>query len=447
MAIQSGMFHLLSERQALVTLAALTLAAYANAFAGTFQFDDFNVIVLNPQVASLPAWWQSMPGIRPLLKLSYALNQGSGLGLFGFHLFNLAVHLGNGLLVWRLLHLLAQRTGLGDSGARAAWLAAALFLVHPVNTEAVTYISGRSAAFSALFVLAALHVYATRPANRWLSPLLYACAMLTKESALILPLVLLLWDSACTGPAFSLRAALQRQRWHWAVLAVALLALAASPTYRHFLAGNLALRPLAASLPAQPATILYLLGQWLGIGALNADPALPTVSPWTPSAIGAAGCIAAILLAGLHQLRRRPWLGLGLIWFLLQLLPTQTLWPRLDAANDRHLYLPGIGLCWLAGYFLAQRGGWPIRGATALLIAALVVGTLARNTVYSSEIAFWKDVTEKAPHNARAHNNLGYAYAQAGRRDEARAAYRQAVTLDPQSLRARANLLRLEREE
>lgn len=433
----------MGERRAIIALAALALAAYANAFGGVFQFDDFKVIVLNPHVQSLDAWWQSMPGIRPLLKLSYALNQASGLGLFGFHLVNLAVHLGNGVLVWRLFQIFARHAGLGESGARAAWLAAALFLVHPANSEAVTYLSGRSTALAALFFLAALHTYAAHAKKAWLSPLLYACAVLTKESALLLPFALLLWEAA--GLDFALRAVLSRQRWHWAVLAAALALLFASPTYRHLLADSLALRPWAASLPAQPATILYLAGQWLGLSPLNADPALPRVSAGTLHTLGTAGLLLAILLAGLLQLRSRPWLGFGLTWFFLLLAPTQTLWPRLDAANDRHLYLAAIGLCWLAGHILAQRDGWLVRGAAALLIGILVVGTAARNTVYSSEVAFWQDVVVKAPHNSRAYNNLGYAYSQEGRSNEAIAAYRAALALDPQALRARANLLGLER--
>ena len=94
----------MSERRgdALVLLAAVA-AAWAGSFAGTFQFDDWNVIVNEPRVATLSAWWESMPGIRPLLKLSFAANRQSGFGLAGFHAVNLAIHAAAALLALWLL--------------------------------------------------------------------------------------------------------------------------------------------------------------------------------------------------------------------------------------------------------------------------------------------------------------------------------------------------------
>lgn len=425
-------------------LLALALAAYANAFQGAFQFDDYNVIVLNPHVQSLAAWWRSMPGIRPLLKLSYALNLSSGLGLSGFHLFNLAVHAANAILVYRLLNAFARRAGMAQHGERAAWFAAALFAVHPINSEAVTYLSGRSMSLMTLFYLGSLLAYIRRAENgrgaAWLSPLLFAAALLVKETALTLPLALLLWDATAPRKPLQISLSARRQAWHWALLAAGLALVAASPTYRWMLEASWRLHPLGDSLSAQPHAILYLAGQSLRIWALNADPALP----WRASSWAETVTVAAALLLGLAQLRRRPWLGFGLTWFFLQLLPSHSLWPRLDAANERHFYLAGIGLLWLAGYAasrLAQYGsarGW--RVAALLLLAALTLATAQRNRVYRDEIAFWSDVAAKAPHNPRAFNNLGYACRLAGRHAEAENAYRRALALDPGNLRAAANL-------
>src|SRR5258706_8612484 len=96
-----------SESTAPAILAVAVLLAYFNAFAGVFQFDDYNVIVDNPAVHSVPAWLDSMPGIRPLLKLSYALNWTIDSGPFGFHLFNVLVHVINTILVYWLLRALS----------------------------------------------------------------------------------------------------------------------------------------------------------------------------------------------------------------------------------------------------------------------------------------------------------------------------------------------------
>ncbi|HEX5361883.1 MAG TPA: hypothetical protein VFW49_12510, partial [Fluviicoccus sp.] len=114
------------------------LLLWLPALSGPFQFDDYNVIVNQPAVHNLDAWRQSLPGIRPLLKLSYTLNWLISPEAFGFHLTNLLIHVLNGwlLYVW-----------LGRSGRFSPplpLLIALLWFLHPAQTEAVTYIAGRS---------------------------------------------------------------------------------------------------------------------------------------------------------------------------------------------------------------------------------------------------------------------------------------------------------------
>ncbi|MBS1108604.1 MAG: hypothetical protein H6Q88_596, partial [Anaeromyxobacteraceae bacterium] len=142
------------RRAEAVVLLVAVAAAWATSLAGTFQFDDWNVIVNEPRVASLGAWWGSMPGIRPLLKLSFAMNQASGLGLAGFHAVNLAVHAASALLVLVLLRGVVERVQASrpDSGA-APLLGALLFALHPVQVEAVTYVSGRSSSLAGMLAL------------------------------------------------------------------------------------------------------------------------------------------------------------------------------------------------------------------------------------------------------------------------------------------------------
>ncbi len=175
-------------------IVAAVFAVYANAFRGTFQFDDWNVIVHDPRVQSLSAWWTSMPGIRPLLKLFYAVNHESGLGLAGFHAINVALHATNALLVLALLSRLAARA---DDDGRMAALAptagALLFALHPVQTEAVTYVSGRSTSLCALFALGSIVTWLAgreqgrRGLSLVVSPLLLAAALSVKEIAVPCP--------------------------------------------------------------------------------------------------------------------------------------------------------------------------------------------------------------------------------------------------------------------
>ncbi|MDH4325745.1 MAG: hypothetical protein OEW90_16530, partial [Betaproteobacteria bacterium] len=175
-------------------LVVAALAAYANVFYGGFQFDDFNVIVRQGAVHSLGAWWDSMPGIRPLLKLSYALSWSAGDGsTYAFHAVNVMLHAANVLLVWQLLRTLFERMGVGGEGF-AAFAAALLFALHPAHTEAVTYVSGRSVSLMAFFYLASVLAY-LRGAPRWVSPLLFLAALGAKEVAVTLPFALLLCEA------------------------------------------------------------------------------------------------------------------------------------------------------------------------------------------------------------------------------------------------------------
>ena len=175
-------------------LLAAAFAAYANAFLGSFQFDDFNVIVRQGAVHSLEAWWNSMPGIRPLLKLSYAFSWSAGGGsTFAFHAMNVALHSANALLVWALLQEIWQRAGIREAGF-AAFAGALLFALPPANTEAVTYISGRSVSMMAFFYLASVLAY-LRGTRAWVSPALFVAALATKEVAVTLPFVAVVYNN------------------------------------------------------------------------------------------------------------------------------------------------------------------------------------------------------------------------------------------------------------
>lgn len=449
-----------------VLLLAAVGLTFLNAFRGDFQFDDYNVIVDNRVVHAWTAWWDDLPhGIRPLLKASYTLNWTSGLGLFGFHLFNLMVHAGNVLLVYALSRTFLQgRSGVpSELAARAAVLIALLFALHPVQTEAVTYISGRSTSLMALCYLASLWTYVRgiETRNSWrlygLSPLLFLCALAAKEVAVTLPVALVLWECTGTKERVSWTLMLQRQVFHWLLLFVALATLLVHPGYESLLAFGFLQRSLAENLLTQVHGVAYLLSRLVLVQHLNIDPDLPVLTRWTAEVMLEAVALLSLLALGFASLRRRPWLSFGIIWFFLHLLPTNSLVPRLDVANERQLYLAGWGLylaCGAAAMLWWERAGienrtQPARAAFTVLTFALMVvlmtATIARNDVYRNEVALWEDTTAKAPQKARAFNNLGYAYFLAGRHDEARKAYEAALRLNPRFELAGNNLAALNR--
>ena len=437
-----------SDTTAPAILAVAVLLAYFNALGGVFQFDDYNVIVDNPAVHSLAAWFDSMPGIRPLLKYSYALNWTLNAGPFGFHLFNVVVHLVNSVLVYQVLRALSEER---NEAAWAPLASALLFALHPVQTEAVTYVVGRSVSLMALFYLFSVLAWlrADRAANpaacRALSAGLFGAALLVKETAVTLPFALLLLDAVGARHRFTARQMLHRQRWHWLVLVCGLLVIAASPTYRHLLDVSLSARSVSDNLLTQAGAVCYLAGQLVRPWNMNADPELPVLTAMTP--LGFLQVVAIVAIAGfaLRNLRQRTWLALAVLWFLLHLLPTNSMLPRLDVANDRQLYLASIGIFYAIGIGVQKLMGratrrWLAGAIAGLALLGLGVATVQRNQVYGSSVAFWEDAAMKSPHKPRVANNLGYAYQQAGRLSEAKLAYQQAIELDPDYWRARINL-------
>lgn len=412
-------------------------AAYLTAFAGTFQFDDYAVIVDNPAVHGWAAWWTSMPGIRPLLKLSYTANWASGLGLWGFHLFNFLCHATNVLLAHALLRRWPGAT------PQAALIAALVFALHPAATEAVTYISGRSVSLMALFYLGAMLAWLRVDEGgdvRWrtiVAPLLFLAALATKETAWTLPFALWLWQYARGRDG---RAAALQLLPLWLVLAAALIIMTGVPGYRRLLLFSLKSRAPLDNLLTQVGGISYLLRQWLW-PIPNIDPDLPLVSALTP-AIAIQGLLLGTLFAsGMYALRRRPWLGLALLWLLLHLLPTNSLLPRLDVANDRQLYLAGLGLALIAATALTHIHALQLRRTLTLaLLLALGTATAWRNLDYGSERELWEATVRASPDKARAWLNLGYACRLAGDLPAARAAYERALEIDPGYRQARINL-------
>ena len=450
----------MNKRGALVIAAAL--AAYLNSLSGPFQFDDYNVIVDNPAVQSWTAFYADIRGgLRPLLKLTYTLNWTSGGGPFGFHLFNAALHALNSVLVYLLALRFAGRrheiasagAGGGDRvGGGSGWalLPPLLFALHPVQTEAVTYISGRSASLMALFYLLSVLAYIEGSVFKrrlWVhivSPALFLMAAAAKETALTLPAALLLWDY-CSGKD-RLRDSLKRLSIHWALFLASAFALLAHPGYRRLIAYSIVSRPLLTNLLSQINGVFYLITRLVSVNGQNIDPDLPVLNSMDAGLLLKFTALLALLSAGAWCLKRRPWTGLGIFWFFLHLVPTNSVVPRLDIANERHLYLANAGLFMAAGFEIERLcrfirlEGRLARVPAAALLASLFLFTVLRNHAYRSETSLWEDTAGKSPAKARVYNNLGYAYGLEGRVEESRKAYLTAIRLDPGFTRARNNL-------
>ena len=421
---------MISVRKDVALLGAVALVAYLPSLLGPFHFDDYNVIVDYPTVHAWSTFLdRASGGVRAMLKASYVLNWTISPDAFGFHLLNILLHAANTVL----LYFIGRRL-IPDNVRNYSLLPALLFALHPMQTEAVTYISGRSSSLMATFYLSSLLCY-LRGAHWGWSALLFVLALATRETAVTLPAALLLVE-ICRRTDW--RTIVRRQGAHWALLAAGGAVVLLNERYWDLIAYGYGERSLYHNVLTQIGAVSYLIWHLVTLSHLNIDPALPTITEWTPTLAFQAALLFALLAIGIFNLRRRPWLAFGILWFFLQLAPTNSIVPRIDAANDRQVYLA----CWGLFLGLSTLVDWPRAVAVALCVI-FAGASILRQLDYVDEILLWEATVRSSPWNARAHNNLGFAYYQAGRREDARREYYTALFFDPNHRKAKANLVLL----
>ena len=468
-------------RAALIVIAGLL--AYANSLSGAFILDDQSTIVDNRQIRE---WWQPSSVLvpeadtaiagRPIVNLSFALNYAvGGLDVRGYHAGNIAIHLICALLAFgivrRTLELPRLRVRFGGSAANLACAAALLWVVHPLNSEVVDYLTERTESLMALFYL--LTIYASiravgdessasdrsprhrgsRQAGRgWQGLAIVACGlgMACKESMVTAPIIVALYDRVFVFESF--RSALRSRRGLYAGLAATWLVLAAlmSSGPRSAVGGfSTGVSPWTYLLNQTQMIAHYLrLSVWpRSLVVFYGWPVALTLREVLPYAL----LIVLLLAATVAALVRVPAFGFLGAWFFITLAPTSSIVPiATEVGAERRMYLPLLGLIVLvvAGAFLAWqwlRGGpsqvtdsgssglsLPRGGEIAAVVVLalttglLALGTVARNREYASALALARTVVERRP-RAVTHHYLAEQLAQAGFHDEATKHLREAV--------------------
>lgn len=437
------------RRIPLVLLLAVFLL-YGNAWLTPFQFDDYNVIVDASGVSSWAAWWADLGhGLRPLLKLTYTLNNSLGGEVWGFHLLNLALHLTNALLVYALVRRVMVLAGHAEQALVVALWTALLFIAHPAHTEAVTYISGRSMSLMTCFYLGALLMYAQgreygdKQARYLYSPLFFLCAVASKETALTLPAVLLVWEYLFY-PDSDWRARAKNLMVHLVMSLALLLMLMMQERYWKMLAFSANLHSWEVNLYTQLHALSYLLRQALLPWGMNIDPDIPIIEELSavwPDLLLWAGIVFFMVW---KSRRERLWM-FALLWWVLQLFPFYLFLPRLDVVNDRQLYLADWPMLCLSVWLIVgvARDIVARRIMLSVILLCCMSLTWMRNADYDNEVALWQATVRASPNKARPQNNLGYAYYLSGHVEQAEQAYLAALRIDKNYWKAENNLIRL----
>ncbi len=446
------------------------LVAWFNSLGAAFVFDDRSSILDNVRIRQLWPVTHILGGsTRPVAELTFAINYALGrLQPFGYHLFNVVVHLLAALTLFGIVRrtlLLPRFEGRFDT--RAAWLAFAVALpwtVHPLCSSAVTYVVQRMESLMGLFYLLTLYcvIRAAGPTRRawWAAAAIGACVlgMGTKEVMVTAPLVILLYDR--TFLSRSLLDAL-RQRWQvYLGLAASWSVLVMCGAISGVVGGGGRSAGFAVETVtwwhyalSQPGVVGHYLWQSFWPRTLCIDWGWPAVSD-TAGVVLPMLAVGPLVAASAWGWWRNTWYGFTGAWFFLILAPTSSVMSIRDLAFEHRMYLSlaavacvvVIGFDWLLDR-AAKRGGWlssngrPLAMVLLVIVSALLAWrTVLRNADYRTPVALWQSALQVRPDNLRVLNNLGNALTADGRPDEAIGYYHRALRIDPNDAEVHNNL-------
>lgn len=467
-------------------------AVYCNSLDGVFLFDDLPNIVERERIRSLLPVGPLLAARRPVVELSLAVNYAlGGLDPRGYHIGNIVIHILAGLTLFGVVRrtLLLKRNGVtsrnasgremppvmgkeaerdnGAFGNGFAFTVALLWLVHPLQTESVTYLVQRAESLMGLFYLATLYcvirgAQAPQPLV-WYTAAVASCAlgMGSKGVMVTAPLLMLLYDRVFL--ADSVRDVFRR-RWGlhaalsatWLILWICGIATSVFDTSNEISRAGFGFQGISPVdyLLTQPGVILYYLRLAVWPHPLCLDYAWPVAD----SAVAIAGSALVIGLLGaavVWAFRRAPSIGFAGAWYFLILAPTSSFIPIRDPLFEHRMYLPLAGMIVAA----AAMGHWALKrltdarrlssrthvriasGLVLLIAVALGTTTIRRNLDYRSQFGMWMDIADKRPNNARAQVNLASELLRyPDRLDDVIAHVQRALRIDPTIAVAHENL-------
>jgi tetratricopeptide (TPR) repeat protein len=487
----------LSSIIAIFTITLITFLIYFNTLSSPFYFDDEHNIIVNYKLRDLSSFWP-LSGTRYVGVLSFAINYHFGkLDVFGYHLVNIVIHIINGLLVWWFVFLTFKTPLMERSNGISFFFAmfcALIFVAHPVQTQAVTYIVQRFTSLATLFYLLSLILYikarlltqvitnksqnsTQKQRNIYIKAILYyliaifttSLAMKTKEISFTLPFMIVLYELIFFSPQNTKHQTLNFKRLYLLIpfiitLVIIPLSLVGANKPLEGTIGDLR---EAAQETEEISRGVYFLTQFRVIVTyirllflpiqqnLDYDYSL-SYSLFDPHTFISFLFLLSIFVAALYLLKR-SWktnngygilASFGIFWFFITLSVESSIIPIRDIIFEHRLYLPSVGAIIAFSsavfYILVHRKLKPTPLLTvcvlALIAGPLGIGAYQRNLVWKDEVTLWEDVVRKSPEKERGHTNLGLVYYKQGRLEEAAKEYITAIRLNPDYAEAHNNL-------
>jgi tetratricopeptide (TPR) repeat protein len=465
----------------------LVCLTYGNTLQHSFHFDDIPSILEKPWIRGL----DKIPDFifsysqRPLVILSFNINYAiSKFEEWSYHVFNISFHLLVVVLVYRLSKLIASRMIRNtpsriNNFSQMPLLAALIFALHPLNTQAVTYISSRSSVMATIFYLAAILLFFEGYYKKNIKScylyiafafICFVSGLLCKLIIITLPAILFAFHYYFIAEQ-NIKIWITRQ-WKYILTTGVLLVL---PILIYIkVSGSLLLRASVVDM-----TVLDYFRTQIGVLSLEyirkmifpfnltIEPNFPLVSQWTSFiAISGVLILGILLIAWIkfsfvkEYSRKYSPEVFGLFWIAITLSPTSSFIPLLDTAAEHRTYLPLVGfsiafasiLVRLNYFFLESiKNNNPritnkkkisvlITLSIFLILLSFLITTRDRNKVWKDEVSLWTDAKQKAPYHIRPYNNLGEAYDKLGKYELAIVEFATALRLNPDYFFALSNL-------
>ena len=490
----------------LILIGLSVLVIYSNIYNNPFVFDDVSNIVENETIRDLSNYLSPGNLLKPraIVDLTFALNYRFGkLNVFGYHLVNVLIHILNGFLVFFLVSAILKQAEFSSSSAplitdsldfsikTTSLFAALIFVVHPIQTQAVTYTVQRYTSMAAMFYMASVLFYfkarsiqqgakskeqragseeqrtdgggqVEKEKNYKLKlssiyTLSVFCGMLSflsKQNTASLPLTILLVEYLLIDRTWQS----WKKKLPWFVMFFVLwtfFILYVSGLFNGGSGGRGMLEDVSG-LMKETETVgrwQYLCTQfnvlviYIRLLFLPVQQNLDYLYPFKSGFFDSYTPLAFLFLIGLaavgtRQIKKRPVISLAIFWFFITLSVESSIIPIRDALFEHRLYLPMFGFAFIVAFLLfnllARQRFWAIVSSVVIIIS-FGATTYYRNSVWKNGLKLWSDVVSKSPYNYRAHNNLGAALNKQNRIEESIQHYLQALRIKPDYAEAHYN--------